>query len=207
MTSVPASPANPLRAASNVGIAGEQVVHEAASAPVATPVASDARSNSNAPASQTAGASTRAPAPESPSKARSATHVASNGDIVLFEDKKPVRSDESPVGRTTRHTAATRSGTSLPVVIAEDVATASLLQRVEPEYPRAAREKRVQGSVVLNVIVSKDGSVEQLVPVTGDSELAPAAAAAVRQWRFKPLVRDGKPIEFESPITLNFALP
>jgi TonB family protein len=133
--------------------------------------------------------------------------VASNGDIVLFEDKKPARSDESPAGRTTRNTAATRSGTSLPVVIAEDVATASLLQRVEPEYPRAAREKRVQGSVILNVIVGKDGSVEQLIPVTGDSELAPAAAAAVRQWRFKPLVRNGKPIEFESPITLNFALP
>jgi TonB family protein len=199
--------ANSVRAAFNASTGGGQVVNGPAPAPEPLPVASESKSTSNALASQTPVAPAHAIVPQPHSKMAGA---ATSADIVLFEERKPVRSDKSAADgatRTPRGRAAGGSGTSLPVVVAEEVAIANLLQRVEPEYPRNARDQRIQGSVVLSVVVGKDGSVEQLIPVTGDSELAPAAVAAVRQWRFKPLIRDGKPIEFESPITLNFFLP
>jgi TonB family protein len=202
------APAAKLRHPASNGVAvGEQVVNETASVPVTPPDAGDPRSNSNAPGSQIVSASARAAAPQLLSKDKSTTAAVSSSDRGALEDRKPVRSDESPAVRTTRNAGAAAKGTSLPLMIDEDVATANVLQRIEPEYPRKARDQRIQGSVVLDVVVGKDGSVEQLIPVTGDSELAPAAAAAVRQWRFKPLDRNGKAIEFESHVTLNFTLP
>jgi TonB family protein len=94
-----------------------------------------------------------------------------------------------------------------PVLISEDVANAYLLRRVEPDYPSEARDQRIQGTLVMKVIIGKDGLVERVSRVEGDSQLAVAAATAIRQWRFKPLLRNGQPTGFESQITLNFVLP
>ncbi|MGH9503968.1 MAG: TonB family protein [Terriglobales bacterium] len=81
-----------------------------------------------------------------------------------------------------------------------------LLERVEPEYPEAARQQRIQGPVVMNVLVGTDGSVRKLTVISGDPQLVNAAADAVRQWRFKPHQLKGKVVEFETRITVNFAL-
>jgi TonB family protein len=94
-----------------------------------------------------------------------------------------------------------------PALISEDVANTYLLRRVEPDYPSEARNQRIQGTLVMRVIVGKDGLVERVSRVTGDYQLAVAAATAIRQWRFKPLLRDGEPTGFESQITLSFVLP
>ena len=94
-----------------------------------------------------------------------------------------------------------------PALISEDVANTYLLRRVEPDYPSEARNQRIQGTLVMKVIVGKDGLVERVSRVTGDYQLAVAAATAIRQWRFKPLLRDGEPTGFESQITLSFVLP
>ena len=81
------------------------------------------------------------------------------------------------------------------------------MQRVEPEYPEAAREQHIQGPVILEALVGKDGAVENLSTVSGDPQLATAATDAVRQWRFKPFLRNGSPEEFQTQITVSFRLP
>ena len=91
--------------------------------------------------------------------------------------------------------------------VSEDIAEEHLLNRIEPDYPEEAREQRLQGTVILDINVGKDGAVHSLSRVAGDSQLALLAAKAVRQWKFTPLVRDGASVSFESRVTLSFALP
>ena len=81
------------------------------------------------------------------------------------------------------------------------------LKRVEPVYPEAARQQRIQGLVVLDATVGKDGEVQQLTVISGNPILATAASAAVLKWRFKPLVQDGRVVPFTTRITVDFALP
>ena len=87
------------------------------------------------------------------------------------------------------------------------VAEGSLLYRVEPEYPKEARERQMQGSVVLDVRMGRDGAVQAVNLVRGQSLLAEAAIAAVKQWRFKPRMVKGQPAEMQTKVILNFRLP
>lgn len=82
-----------------------------------------------------------------------------------------------------------------------------LLERVEPQYPEAAREQHVQGPVELEVLVGTDGLVRRVTTISGEPLLISAATDAVRQWRFKPHELNGKVVEFETRVTVNFALP
>ena len=81
------------------------------------------------------------------------------------------------------------------------------LKRVEPVYPEAARQQRIQGLVVLDATVDKDGDVQQVAVISGNPMLATAASAAVLKWRFKPLVQDGRVVPFTTRITVDFVLP
>jgi TonB family protein len=83
----------------------------------------------------------------------------------------------------------------------------SLLERVEPDYPEAAREQNIQGVVVLEVHIAADGSVQDIQVISGPAVLAEAATAAVKQWKFKPKLVKGSPVEMQTRITLNFRLP
>lgn len=82
-----------------------------------------------------------------------------------------------------------------------------LLQRAEPEYPAAARQLHIQGPVVLEAKVGKDGAVQQLTVVSGNSMLSTAASDAVSQWRFKPLMQNGRAVQFQIRIKVHFVLP
>lgn len=82
-----------------------------------------------------------------------------------------------------------------------------LLERVEPEYPEAAKQQHIHGPVVLNALVGVDGSVRRVEVISGNPQLVKAAADAVRQWRFRPHHLKGRPVEFETRITVNFQLP
>jgi TonB family protein len=88
-----------------------------------------------------------------------------------------------------------------------EVAEGRLLYRVEPEYPEEARQQQMQGSVVLDVRVGRDGTVQTVNPVSGQGLLADAAIAAVKQWRFKPRMVKGQPAEMQTKVILNFRLP
>lgn len=142
--------------------------------------------------------SPKAPASSQPS----AAGAPPVGGLVVYEKGKVIF--ETPA--RTPPASATASS-SQPVTVPSKVADRYLLQRVEPEYPEAAREQHIQGPVVLEALVGKDGAVEKLSTMSGDPQLATAATDAVRQWRFKPLLRNGSPEEFQTQITVSFRLP
>jgi TonB family protein len=83
---------------------------------------------------------------------------------------------------------------------------AKLIKRVSPEYPEEARQKAIQGTVVLNVVLHKDGSVTVQNVAEGDPILSPAAIEAVRQWRYTPTVLNGQPVEVQTKISVVFTL-
>ncbi|HUE53023.1 MAG TPA: energy transducer TonB, partial [Terriglobales bacterium] len=78
--------------------------------------------------------------------------------------------------------------------------------RVQPSYPPIARLARVQGTVELRAIISKTGTIENLVVVSGSPTLVKSAIEAVRQWRYRPYLLNNEPIEVETEITVNFVL-
>jgi periplasmic protein TonB len=86
------------------------------------------------------------------------------------------------------------------------VREAQILTQTSPEYPLAARQARVQGSVVISAVVGADGHIKSAKPVSGPPLLQNPAAAAVRQWVYKPATLNGIPVESETRIELNFTL-
>ena len=81
-----------------------------------------------------------------------------------------------------------------------------LVKKVLPAYPPLARSARIQGTVVLQAMISKQGTIENLRLSAGHRLLAPAAIEAVRQWRYRPYILNGEPVEVDTQITVNFSL-
>jgi periplasmic protein TonB len=81
-----------------------------------------------------------------------------------------------------------------------------LVRKVLPTYPPLARSARIQGQVVLQAVISKQGAIENLKVLDGHPMLVPAAIEAVRQWRYRPYVLNDEPVEVETQITVNFSL-
>jgi TonB family protein len=92
------------------------------------------------------------------------------------------------------------------VRVSQGVMQGLLVSRVQPEYPADARDQRVQGAVVLKVTLDKEGNVGNIQLINGHPLLAPAAIEAVKQWKYKPFLLDGVPLEVESQVTVNFTL-
>jgi periplasmic protein TonB len=92
------------------------------------------------------------------------------------------------------------------VRISQGVTQGMLVHRVEPTYPQIARTARISGSVVLTAVIAKDGQIENLTLVSGHPMLAPAAIDAVKQWRYRPYLLNGEPVEVETTITAMFQL-
>jgi len=90
--------------------------------------------------------------------------------------------------------------------IASRVAEANLVHDVAPTYPPEAGRARVEGTVVLLAVIGKDGSVQDVQVESGLPLLAQAAIDAVKQWRYKPYLLNGEPVEVASRITINFTL-
>ena len=90
--------------------------------------------------------------------------------------------------------------------IASRVAEANLIHDVAPHYPPEAGRTRIEGTVVLMAVIGTDGSVKDVRVESGLPILAQAAIDAVRQWRYKPYMIDGEPVEVDSRITINFTL-
>jgi protein TonB len=82
----------------------------------------------------------------------------------------------------------------------------NLIHRVQPLYPPMAKIARIQGAVVLHAMISREGTIENLQVVSGHSMLVPAAIDAVRQWRYRPYVLNGQPVEVDTQVTVNFVL-
>jgi periplasmic protein TonB len=93
-----------------------------------------------------------------------------------------------------------------PVKISEGVIEAQLSWRVEPRYPPLAMQTRTQGTVRLHAIISGEGRIVSLEVISGHPLLVQAALDAVRQWRYRPTMLDGEPVEVETTITVVFQL-
>lgn len=90
--------------------------------------------------------------------------------------------------------------------ISQGVTKGLLIHREEPTYPPLARAARVQGEVVLSAVIDTNGQIQNLQLVSGHPMLVPAAISAVKQWRYKPYLLNGQPVEVETTITVIFTL-
>jgi len=90
------------------------------------------------------------------------------------------------------------------VRISPGVTKGLLIFRVEPTYPPLAQQARIQGVVVLTAIIDKGGNIQHLQVVSGHPLLVPAAIEAVKQWRYKPFLLSGQPVEVETTVTVSF---
>ena len=82
--------------------------------------------------------------------------------------------------------AATQSNPPEQVPVSPDISQGLLIYEVQPIYPPLARQARVQGTVVLQAVIDKDGSIKDLTVTSGHPMLIQAALDAVKQWRYKP---------------------
>jgi protein TonB len=91
--------------------------------------------------------------------------------------------------------------------ISQGVSQGLVVKKVAPEYPAQARQLRIEGAVQLEMTVNKDGSVTAVKVLGGHPMLARAAVDAVKQWKYRPYLLNGQPVEIETQITVNFKLP
>ena len=80
----------------------------------------------------------------------------------------------------------------------------SVTHRIEPEYPQLARMGHIQGMVILSATIGKDGRIHNLKPLCGPPVLVNASMDAIKQWRYRPYMVDGQPVEVETTIKTQF---
>jgi TonB family protein len=110
-----------------------------------------------------------------------------------------VPADPEPTPAALTNKAAER------VQVSSDAASL-VTHSVTPAYPTLARQMRVQGSVILQAVIGRDGLIEDLQVVSGPPILAGAAREAVKQWHFKPHYFGAEPVETQAKITVNFTI-
>ena len=108
--------------------------------------------------------------------------------------------------------AATSEETALPgekdaVILSSQGAEKRLIRHAQPVYPAEARKSGIEGTVVLKTVVSETGSVQGVRLVEGNPALATEAIASVKQWRYRPYVRDGKARAFQTIVLVEFQRP
>lgn len=184
-----------------------------ATRPVPQPPADAASEGSNAaPAtsgltsSQTPDPGTAAPsqaavsATSTSSVEKGATHTdAAHGETAHAETKPSISSE--PVFE------AALPGERSAVILSSQGAEKRLIRHVEPAYPAEARKAGIEGTVVLKTVVNTNGTVDGVRVVEGNPTLAAAAVTSVKQWRYRPYVRDGKPQTFQTIVLVEFQRP
>jgi periplasmic protein TonB len=102
--------------------------------------------------------------------------------------------------------APPKMATPTRVRVSSGVSNGLLIRKVNPVYPPLARQARISGTVLLQAQISKDGSIENLQLISGHPMLAPAAIEAVKQWKYKPYLLNGEPVEVDTQVQVNFTL-
>src|SRR6185295_12664463 len=126
----------------------------------------------------------------------------------------PGSSSGSSSGSVSSSSSGSSSGSGDPAGIADATArvhlspgASDLLSRpVQPNYPLLAKEMKVQGAVVLEALIGRDGNIQDLHVLSGPTILSTAAREAVKQWRFRPYLQSGQAVETEARITVNFTI-
>lgn len=129
------------------------------------------------------------------------------GTNSLHVDLQP----DSPQQKVPMTVSADQSAANMTANAAENLRISAeaadvISQPVRPGYPVLARQMKVQGSVILQAMIGRDGLIQDLHVLTGPPILADAAEQAVRQWRFKPHYLNNQPVETQTSITVNFTI-
>jgi len=179
-------------------------------------------------AKPTAHASKPPAAPESikpvDTENKSSAAVAESHPIVIKSDhsKASSKTTDTADAPALSVTAMSASSTALPdlmgptsaptpvlqkMMVSQGVSRGLLVKEVQPVYPRTAIQMHVEGSVQMLATVTKSGDISAVKVVSGDKELGRAAVAAVKQWKYKPYLLNGEPVDIQTQITVNFKLP
>ena len=132
-------------------------------------------------------------------------HPSSNSVHVDLQPSAP----EEPASRTPATTSDTAARVTTDAAERVQIfsGSAEIVSRpVRPDYPRLARQMKVQGSVILQALIGRDGLIQDLRVLSGPPILATAAQEAVRQWHFKPHYLGADPVETQAKITVNFTI-
>ncbi len=139
--------------------------------------------------------------------------ISPEGTLLVYENGKEVfrMPPAGATSATSTDVAGVRHASNADqagiLEVSPELAEGSLLHRVEPDYPEEALRQQIQGAVVLDVRTRRDGAIEEVKLLSGQRLLADAAIAAVKQWRFRPRIVKGQPVEMQTTVTLNFRLP
>lgn len=93
------------------------------------------------------------------------------------------------------------------IKLSQGVSQGLLVKKIQPTYPERARQMHLSGSVDLQAVIDKSGSINNLRVLNGNAILAQAAVEAVRQWKYKPYFLNGEPVDIQTQITVVFKLP
>lgn len=149
---------------------------------------------------------------------RAADSATEEGSLTVYENGKEVFHEPAAAEKREAHAAigSGESAAATPVAgvqapriyqLSSEDAQREVLLRVDPVYPEQARERGIEGIVVLSVRAGRDGRVRNVKLEGGQPLLVEAAKAAVKQWQFKPHLVDGQAVETQTRITLIFELP
>ena len=92
------------------------------------------------------------------------------------------------------------------VKISQGVISGNLINKVTPVYPPIAKQAHITGDVILQAVISKQGTIEGLKVISGHPMLINNAVEAVKQWRYKPYILNGEPVEVDTTITVKFSM-
>jgi protein TonB len=138
--------------------------------------------------------------------------VAGNQHRAVSPADSSVKLDMQPSSPATTERSAQGqgiSGVGAPTATAQvqlSPGGAQVVSRVDPSYPLLAKQMKVQGAVILEALISKTGSIQEIQVLSGPAILSEAAREAVKQWHFKPYYQNGMPVETEARITVNFTI-
>lgn len=135
-----------------------------------------------------------------------ATSVYSQEQGTPPNPRPPAESPSATTPSTAAPPATTAAQFPSRIRVGGNVMAARMLHMVQPEYPRFAKAANICGTIVLDAVVAKDGTMLQLQYVSGPRELMRAAMDAVRQWRYQPTLLNGRPVEAETKISVIFQL-
>lgn len=150
--------------------------------------------------------------------------VAESHPIVIKNDhpKAPSKTADAADAPALSVTAMSTSNAALPdlmgstsvptpvlqkMMVSQGVSRGLLVKEVQPVYPRTAIQMHVEGSVQMLATVTKNGDISAVKVLSGDKELGRAAVEAVKQWKYKPYLLNGEPVDIQTQITVNFKLP
>lgn len=170
------------------------------------------------PAKSTAGSKKATPEPSTPAPAKTAAQP-----IVIGHGSASARKSDADVAAPGAIVMTSSGATSMPGIsstqpvlpkpvletlkVSQGISQGLLVKRVQPTYPPNALQARVEGDVSLVATISKSGDISAVTVASGSPLFSKAAADAVRQWKYKPYLLNGEPVEIQTDITVRFKLP